>query len=81
MLAPNELKAQMIEWVKATKQKVKQNQPIDKPGTQFLLGNYHWIFSSHNKAQMLHLYNKVDWITHQEQFLMQSMFMQPGMMP
>lgn len=56
-----DLKPLMIMWAKNTKNNVRNNLPVDKPGAQFNLVNYHWILNTENRAQMLVWYNKVDW--------------------
>ena len=46
-----------------------------------MLCSYHWVFSTHNKAQLLQMYNRVEWAMWQDVFLMGAMFMPHNQSP
>jgi hypothetical protein len=46
----------MLQWARHTKQKA-----VAAP---FLLCSYFWLLTTHNKALLLQMYNKVEWAIH-----------------
>lgn len=68
-----DLDGQMIAWIKATQIQVRNGQKITHPNN-FNLCSYHWIMSPHNKAEMIHQYNKVEWTIMRDFFIMRAFF-------
>lgn len=68
-----DLDMQMAQWIKATQIQVRNSQKITHPNN-FNLCSYHWIMSPHNKAEMIHQYNKVEWTIVRDFFLMRAFF-------